>query len=262
MASKPAPLGRVLRSPSTRYEHRLVTNAQWGATKLKLPSAPKLSGPSVPIPPMESKPTRDDRLAQLEAVLFLANEPLSLRKIAQFARLADATEARTLTRRLNQCYDQRGYAFRVEEVAGGFQLLSRRQFGGWLRRLHQSIVETRLSSPALETMAVIAYRQPVLRATIESIRGVQCGEMLRQLMERDLVKIVGSSDELGRPFLYGTTKRFLQVFGLRHLDDLPRAEYLRASGPVPLANIDSPLEPVTDVQPNTHCHPESLRSLT
>ncbi len=256
MASKSAPLGRTLRSPSTCCDREWASRAPWEATRPKLPPAPKLSGPSVPIPPMESKPTHDDRLAQLESVLFLANEPLSLRKIAQFARLADATEARTLIRRLNQCYDLSGYAFRVEEVAGGFQLLTRRQFGGWLRRLHQSVVETRLSSPALETMAVIAYRQPVLRATIESIRGVQCGEMLRQLMERDLVKIVGRSDELGRPFLYGTTKRFLQVFGLRRLDDLPRAEYLRASGPVPLAQIDPPPEPVTDALSDTHCHPE------
>ena len=79
----------------------------------------------------------------------------------------------------------------------------------------------------METLAVVAYRQPVLRAEIEAIRGVQSGEMLRQLIERDLVRIVGRSDELGRPFLYGTTKQFLQVFGLRQLDELPRADILR-----------------------------------
>jgi segregation and condensation protein B len=159
-------------------------------------------------------------------VLLIAGEPISARKISQFASLADATEARTLIRRLNQFYDDGGCAFRVEEVAGGYQLLSRRKFGGWLRRLHQSPLETRLSSPALETLAVVAYRQPVTRGAVESIRGVQCGEMLRQLMERDLLKIVGRSNELGRPFLYGTTKRFLQIFGLRDLDDLPRAREL------------------------------------
>jgi segregation and condensation protein B len=174
---------------------------------------------------------RDSRLARLEAVLLLANEPLPLRKISRFASLADATEARTLTRRLNQLYDSQGTAFRVEEVAGGFQLLSRQRFGTWLRRLHQSTIETRLSSPALETLAIVAYRQPVLRAEIEAIRGVQCGEMLRQLMERDLVRIGGRSEELGRPFFYSTTRRFLQVFGLRHLDELPRADDLRARVP-------------------------------
>ena len=119
----------------------------------------------------------------------------------------------------------------MEEVAGGFQLLSRQRFGSWLRRLHQSTIETRLSSPALETLAIVAYRQPVLRAEIEAIRGVQCGEMLRQLMERDLVRIGGRSEELGRPFFYSTTRRFLQVFGLRHLDELPRADDLRARAP-------------------------------
>lgn len=90
-----------------------------------------------------------------------------------------------------------------------------------------SAVETRLSAPALETLAVIAYRQGVPRAEIEAVRGVQCAEMLRQLMEKDLVRIVGRANDLGRPFLYGTTKRFLQLFGLRHLDELPRAELLR-----------------------------------
>jgi len=170
---------------------------------------------------------RDERLGRVEAVLLVASEPLSLRKISQFASLADGTEARTLVRRLNQLYDTAGTAFRVEEVAGGFQLLTRRKFGGWLTRLHQRTVETRLSAPAMETLAVVAYRQPVLRAEIETVRGVQCGDLLRQLMERDLVRISGRSSELGRPFLYGTTKRFLQVFGLRQLDELPRAEDLR-----------------------------------
>lgn len=170
---------------------------------------------------------RSDAMARLEAVLLLAGEPLGARKLSQLANLADGTEARTLIRRLNQCYDAAGTSFRAEEVAGGFQLLTRRRLAGWLRRLHQSPLETRLSSPALETLAVVAYRQPVLRADVEAIRGVQCGEMLRQLMERDLVRIAGRSGELGRPLLYGTTKRFLQVFGLRHLDELPRAETLR-----------------------------------
>ena len=99
----------------------------------------------------------------------------------------------------------------MEEIAGGFQLLTRSGFASWLRRLGHVPAEIRLSAPALETLAVIAYRQPVLRADIEAIRGVNCGEMLRQLMERDLVRICGRGDELGRPYQYGTTKRFLQT---------------------------------------------------
>jgi segregation and condensation protein B len=172
--------------------------------------------------------TNDPRMARVEAVLLLGDEPLNTRKISQLANLADGTEARTLIRRLNERYDRTGTAFRVEEVAGGFQLLTRRKFAGWLRRLVRTHVEARLSAPALETLAVAAYRQPVTRAEIESIRGVACDEMLRQLMERELLKIVGRSDDLGRPFLYGTTKRFLRFFGLRHLDELPRAAELRS----------------------------------
>lgn len=171
---------------------------------------------------------RDARLARTEAVLFVAREPLTSRKLAHFAGLLDGTEARTLVRRLNRLYDESGCAFRVEEVAGGFQLMTRARFGGWLRRLFPSPIEIRLSAPAMETLAVVAYRQPVLRAAVEAVRGVDCGEILRQLMERDLVRITGRSDDLGRPYLYGTTRRFLQIFGLRHLEDLPRADILRA----------------------------------
>ena len=163
----------------------------------------------------------------LEAILFLAREPLATRRLAQLAGLADGTEARTLIRRLNRLYDGGGSPFRAEEVAGGFQLLSRDRFGSWLRRLYPSPVESRLSGPALETLAIVAYRQPVLKAEIDGVRGVDCGEILRQLMDRDLVRMIGRAHDLGRPYLYGTTKRFLRVFGLRSLDDLPRAAELR-----------------------------------
>lgn len=180
-------------------------------------------------PPSADAWARDERAARLEAVLFLAREPISSRKLARLAHLADGTEARTLVRRLNRWYDETGSAFRAEELAGGFQLLSRPKFGAWLRRLYYSPVEVRLSAPALETLAVVAYRQPVLRAEIEAIRGVDCGEILRQLLDRDLVRTAGRAEELGRPYWYATTKRFLQVFGLRHLDDLPRVEQLRSA---------------------------------
>ncbi len=195
---------------------------------------------------------RDERIARLEAVLFISREPLSTRKLAQLAGLADGTEARTCVGRLNQIYEATLSAFRVESVAGGFQLLTRPRYSPWLRRLHQSRVETRLSSPAAETLAIIAYRQPVVRAEIEAIRGVKCGEIVRQLMERDLVRIAGKSEELGRPFLYATTRRFLQVFGLRDLDELPRAEKLRASpGAADPAGTSAPLsEPSKDVSPH------------
>ena len=195
----------------------------WQARDLRRQDSPRSAAM-----PLEQSPTcRDGHLARIEALLFLAREPLSSRKIAQLVNLADGTEARTLVRRLNRMLDDGSSSFRVEEVAGGFQLMTRPMFGPWLRRFLQTPSEMRLSSPALETLALVAYRQPVVRADLEAIRGVQCGDILRQLMERDLVRIWGRADELGRPLVYGTTKRFLQVFGLRHLGELPRAEVLR-----------------------------------
>lgn len=187
--------------------------------------------------PAASVPSDEDAaLRRLEAILFFAREPVNSRKLSQYANLADGTQARTLIRRLNEQFDAAGRAFRVERVAGGYQMLTRRAFAPWLRRLAHVPGESRLSAPALETLTVIAYRQPVGRADIEAIRGVNCGEILRQLMDRDFVRIAGRSQELGRPYLYATTKRFLELFGLNHLDDLPRADELRtATVPRPLA---------------------------
>ena len=172
---------------------------------------------------------RNERVKRLEAVLFLSREPLNSRKLAQHADLSDGTQARTLMKHLNQLYDRDQQAFRIEHVAGGYQLMTRPRFAKWLQRLSHVPQEWRLSEPAIETLAVVAYRQPVLRADIESIRGVACGEILRQLMERDLVRIGGRSEDLGRPYLYTTTRRFLQIFGLATLDKLPRAEEMRSA---------------------------------
>ena len=163
---------------------------------------------------------RTHRLARLEAVLFLSRESLNSRKLSEYADLEDGTEARTLIQQLNQLYQDEESVLRVERVAGGYQLVTHWQFGRWLKRLGAGQSGMRLSAPAMETLAVVAYRQPVLRVEIEAIRGVSCGEMLRQLMERDLVRIRGRSEELGRPYLYGTTKRFLQQFGLDSIDAL------------------------------------------
>ncbi len=163
----------------------------------------------------------------MEAVLLVSREPVSPKKLAQLADLADATQARTLARQLNEVYDARGHAFRVEEVAGGYVMLTRPQFAHWLRKFERVKPQEHQTQSAIETLAIVAYRQPVLRAEIEAIRGVGCDEILRQLMQRDLIKISGRSEELGRPYLYGTTKRFLQLFGLRSLDRLPRSDWVR-----------------------------------
>ena len=158
---------------------------------------------------------------RVEGTLFLGREPMPSRKLAQFADLKDSNEARTIVRHLNEQYDQTGRAFRVEEVGGGFQLMTRPVFSQWLRRFEHIPNAKRLSSPAMETLSVIAYEQPATRADVEAIRGVGCGEVLRQLMERDMVKIAGRSEDLGRPYLYATTRKFLQAIGLTSLEELP-----------------------------------------
>ena len=170
---------------------------------------------------------RSIQLARLEAALFVAPEALSTRRLAQIAVLADVVEARRLIERLNALYDARGTAFRVERVAAGYRLMARPQFSRWLRRLHHRESQLQLSAPAMETLTVIAYRQPIKRADIDSIRGVKSAEIIKQLMERGLVKIGGDEDSLGRPYLYVTTRLFLETFGLRTLDDMPDSSELR-----------------------------------
>ena len=172
-------------------------------------------------PPPTGPDVRDAALARLEAILFAAEEPLAARRLAALAELPDAAAARRLVDRLREQLTAEGSAFRVEDIAGGYQLLTRPEFHPWLVRLRQTAGEPKLSGALLETLAIVAYRQPIMRAELEAVRGVQCGDAVRSLMERGLVRIVGRDDSLGRPVLYGTTRKFLQAFGLRDLRDLP-----------------------------------------
>lgn len=170
---------------------------------------------------------RTPKMARLEAALFVADGALSPRKLTQLATLVDVAETRLLIDRLNASYDETGSSFRIEQVATGYRMLTRPDFSPWLNRLHHRQSELTLSAPAMETLTLVAYLQPITRADVESIRGVQCIEMLKQLMERSLVRIAGEEESLGRPYLYGTTRHFLELFGLRNLEDLPMAENLR-----------------------------------
>jgi len=172
---------------------------------------------------------RDVRLARVEAALFLADAPLTVRKLLAAAGLTDTAEARRLVQKLRELYDADATAFQVEEIAGGYQLLTRPAYRPWLHRALRTGRNVRLTPAALETLAVVAYRQPIPRADIEAIRGVACAELLTHLMEKGFVKIVGRQESLGRPVLYGTTKKFLQSFGLGSLRDLPDFESRRTS---------------------------------
>ena len=169
---------------------------------------------------------RSERIARLEAALILTRSATAGR-LAKLARLVDAAEVRQLTTLLNESYDRTKSAFRIEHTAGGYQLLTRPLLAGWLDRLHQRQERMKLSQPAQETLTMIAYLQPVTRADVEAVRGVQCSDMIRQLIDRGLIRVSGEDDSLGRPFLYATTRAFLDMFGLGRLEDLPDYETLR-----------------------------------
>jgi len=197
---------------------------QWS---FQIRSADGASGASSTKAKAEHPTRRSRKLARLEAVLLVADSALSFRKISQFATLADAAEARELVQELNDKLDRGGAAFRIEKVATGVRMMTRPQFSMWLDRLHNRQARAKLSPPMLETLSIVAYRQPVTRADVDKIRGVQASEMLRQLMDRGLIRITGEDDSLGRPYLYGTTKQFLEEYGFGGLDDLPMADTLR-----------------------------------
>ncbi|MCC6424550.1 MAG: SMC-Scp complex subunit ScpB [Phycisphaerales bacterium] len=160
----------------------------------------------------------------MEALLFGTHHPLTAGRLAELLGLPSTKPIRRAVRELNQQYEQSGRSFRIEQVAGGFQLLTLPEFGETLKKLHQKEIDAKLTRAALETLAIVAYKQPILRADVEAIRGVACGETIRSLMEKHLVKISGRAELPGRPILYGTTKRFLELFGLNNLKDLPQAE--------------------------------------
>ena len=164
----------------------------------------------------------------IEAILFASDEPLSADRLVNIAQFnGGVKQVKKCIETLNQQYIETSRAFRIEEIAGGFQMMTLPEYNNWLKNLLRQRGENKLSPAALETLAIVAYKQPIIRADIESIRGVACGEMVRSLMYKGLVKIVGKAEILGRPLLYGTTKKFLEVFGLNDLKDLPKAEELK-----------------------------------
>lgn len=193
-------------------------------------------------------------LAQvIEALLFSAQKPLSTKEIADALRNAGAedefspnefanirpAEVAAAIERLKIEYIQHEHGFQLVEKADGWQLASDPKYSRWVRGLFPAPKPARLSSPALETLAIIAYRQPITRADVEAVRGVTIEGVLQTLMERGLVKISGRAEIPGRPLLYETTEFFLDHFGLRSLDELPNVEELRTRhlpvGPRPTA---------------------------
>jgi segregation and condensation protein B len=187
---------------------------------------------------LADRPISEARIAEVLALIPTANRGTAGGEDEEAAPERDSAmaagrrrEAVRLVREaidtLNQQYAAANRTFRIESVAGGRQMLTIAAYGPILARMKGQRAQTRLSQAALETLAIIAYKQPMLRAQLEAIRGVACGEVLKSLMERRLVKIVGRAEEVGRPMLYGTTPEFLRVFGIANLSDLPQAKDLR-----------------------------------
>ena len=177
----------------------------------------------------QAVPCADLPLEQrIEALLMVADRPMTDARIAEVLSVQDpkGTKVREAVDALNARYAADGRTFRIERLAGGNQVMTLPAFGPVVARLRGVREQGRLTQAALETLAIIAYRQPILRADLESIRGVACGEVLRSLMDRRLVKIVGRADDVGRPMLYGTTTEFLRQFGIGRLDDLPNSQEL------------------------------------
>ena len=163
----------------------------------------------------------------IEAVLFASDEPLSAQRLVNIVDTGSVKQVRQCVENLNAKYEDGNFAFRIEQLAGGYQMMTLSTYNIWLKKLLRARTDTKLSQAALETLAIISYKQPVIRADIEAIRGVAAGEMIRSLMYKGLVKIVGRAEVLGRPMLYGTTKKFLDSFGLNTLKDLPKIEELK-----------------------------------
>jgi segregation and condensation protein B len=167
----------------------------------------------------------------VEAILFACDDPVTPAKIVEALKEAmpevRKAEVEEALQQLKADYDNANRGFALEEIAGGVQLLTRPQFADIIAKLRRSKAEKKLSAAALETLAIIAYKQPIKRADLEAIRGVASGEVIRALMERRLVRIVGREDVPGAPVQYGTSAEFLEAFGIASLEDLPRPEEVK-----------------------------------
>ncbi|MBU4185432.1 MAG: SMC-Scp complex subunit ScpB [Proteobacteria bacterium] len=165
----------------------------------------------------------------IESLLFVAEDPLTIDSIKKVLDSTDSNVIRNVLNELSIEYEARKGGFFLREVAGGYQIRTRPEYSQWIRRLLRPN-PFRLSNAALETLAIVAYKQPVIRSDIEHIRGVDCGGILRMLLERKLVRVIGRKEIPGRPIIYATTKKFLELFELRDLKDLPSPKEIEELG--------------------------------
>ncbi len=177
----------------------------------------------------------------IESLLFVADEPLTVDRFKRILAQAETKEIREVLDQIAAEYEQRNGGFYLNQVAGGYQVRTRPEYTPWIKRLIQP-KPLRLSKAALETLAIVAYKQPVIRSDIEHIRGVDCGGVLKVLLERGFIRVLGRKEIPGRPLIYGTTRRFLEVFDLKTLKDLPTPKEIEELGKAPLETAERIVE--------------------
>jgi segregation and condensation protein B len=173
----------------------------------------------------------------IESLLFVAEEPLTIDRLKKIITGAQSQELRGALEELSAGYETRQGGFYLNHVAGGYQIRTRPEYKEWIKHMLQP-KPLRLSKAALETLAIIAYKQPVIRSDVEHIRGVDCGGVLRVLLERKFIRVLGRKEIPGRPLIYATTKRFLEVFDLKNLKDLPTPKEIEEFGSALAEEVD------------------------
>jgi segregation and condensation protein B len=203
----------------------LASAARTPVAEAPAPAEPAPAAPA-PEPPAEPQaPPPPPGKGAVEALLFAAETPLTPAQLASFlGKGIKAQDVKGWIEELQADYEQSGRSFGMEEIGGGFRLMTRPEYFPYVRNLKAQERSSRLTEASLDTLAVVAYRQPILKADVNQIRGVESGPILKTLMEKGLIRAVGRAEALGRPILYGTTKAFLDFFGLKSLKDLPKPE--------------------------------------
>ncbi len=213
------PTNPLFAEPLTRAEERLLVEE---LGPIERPSPPVVDAPIPPPPPVDALPPTELRPV-IEALLFVATRPLSVERLATCLPGMEAPYLDGFLRGLADRFDREGRGWALLREANGWRLLTRAAHHPWVRQLERKELPQKLSRGALETLSVIAYKQPVARGAIEDIRGVQCSHVIAQLLDLKLIRVVGRDEHaLGRPWLYGTSDQFLTRFGLGSVDDLPR----------------------------------------
>ncbi len=184
----------------------------------------------------------------IESLIFISNKPLTIDELKQIFENTDAAQLREMVEAVKQEYEARNSGVRIVEIAGGYQMVTSPQNSAHIKSFYKIKNTEKLSGPSLETLAIIAYKQPVTRVDIEAIRGVNVDGVVRSLLEKNLIRVVGRKEVIGRPFVYGTTRMFLDYFGLKSLEELPKIEEFAQKDIVldmKLASGDADITPLT-----------------